>query len=89
MAEKTGQEWSGSQAGSASEFAKENDYDCKPWLPDSSVFKVPSNITFEDTTQSLQELSKSLDSFVDQACKLCDMIPGAAEKAECKAKACK
>ena len=71
-------------------FQKEFDYKCKVWIPDNSKFTPPSDIEFMDLTETMQGFNDAMESgemqdFMNAGCAACDMIPDAAEKAECKA----
>lgn len=71
-------------------FQQQFDYKCSPWVPDNSMFVPPSDVEFVDLTQTMQDLTESMESgsmedMMDSGCAACDLIPDATQKAECKA----
>ncbi|KKS30535.1 MAG: hypothetical protein UV00_C0030G0001 [candidate division WWE3 bacterium GW2011_GWF1_42_14] len=57
------------------------DYKCLPWIPDQSLFELPTDVEFVD----LSELTKTLEApgEPDNACALCDLMESAEQKAQC------
>ena len=79
----------GDQQGSQA-FQKDFDYKCKAWIPDNSKFVPPSDIEFMDMSQTMKDFSNAAESgdmkdIMGSGCAACEMIPDAAEQAECKA----
>jgi hypothetical protein len=60
------------------------DYDCDSWNPDNSMFTPPTDITFIDASQTMENLQQ-YDS--GNQCALCDSVPAEAKSA-CKAQFC-
>lgn len=60
------------------------DTKCSAWLPDTSKFVPPADITFQDLSQQLMQAEQSAADLSAQQCAACDMIPDAASKAECR-----
>jgi len=54
-------------------FKKNLDYKCNPWIEDTSLFQVPSDIKFTDFSEGLSNV-----------CAACDYIPSEEEKSTCK-----
>ena len=71
-----------------SDLSKDIDFSCKPWKKDSSKFKTPSNIEFEDMSEmmagledmpSQEEMEAEANKMI---CELCKNAP-ASEMEEC------
>ncbi len=62
------------------------DYKCVPWVPNSSVFAVPTDVTFQDLTQMMKQSLQQMDQIKAQMCQACGMMSGQA-KTDCL-KAC-
>ncbi|MEK7595047.1 MAG: hypothetical protein AAB443_00440 [Patescibacteria group bacterium] len=65
-------------------YKNEFNYDCNTWLADNSVFAIPSDITFTDLGQTLNNLMPKNSNAKESACKACDMINDEASKTQCK-----
>jgi len=68
-------------------------YKCKPWVVDNNLFTPPTDVTFVSMDESINNLMDDLKpsfSGLDQnldlsnKCSICDMVPEASAKAECK-----
>lgn len=72
---------------SADAYKKSLDYKCSPWVPDSSKFNVPTNITFVDFTETLKNIQDQANKAKEGAksmCGVCSMAGSAEKIAECK-----
>ena len=63
--------------------AEKFDYSCDSWIPDTSKFTVPSNVTFIDMQETLDKLKEQLGGFKEAGCNACNIIQDASAKAEC------
>ncbi len=59
------------------------DYTCSGWTEDSTAFTLPTTITFSDMSAMMDQMMVSSSATVNQ-CGLCDKIPDAAAKAQCR-----
>ena len=59
------------------------DYKCSPWLPDNSKFTPPSNITFTDLTEMLNQLQNPSGQ-TPNMCGTCNLAGSAENIAQCK-----
>lgn len=59
------------------------DYKCSPWVPDDSKFAAPSNITFTDLTDMINQL-KNPSGNSNSMCGACSLAGSADKVAECK-----
>lgn len=84
-------ELSEKQEETVTDLSKEIDFECKSWKKDSSKFKTPSNVKFDDMSEMIKNLGDV--NFEEEAknaedegnkfiCELCKMVP-AEEQAEC------
>jgi hypothetical protein len=65
---------------------KQVDYNCSPWSIDESKFTLPSNVQFTDMSQQMQQLqAPSSAGGIQPNCSMCDSIPDASAKAQCRA----
>lgn len=67
------------------------DYNCNPWVVDNSMFTAPEGITFTDMDQTMKDMTEKMQTLpstgnldMNNKCSICDMIPDASDKAECK-----
>lgn len=84
------EDYEGADAETPQAFQQDFNYKCRPWIADNSKFTPPSDIEFVDLTQTMKDFTEAMESgnmqdLMDSGCSACDMIPDAAEKAECKA----
>ena len=74
------------------------DYDCDSWNPDNSLFTVPTNIQFMDSSAMMGDMMKAnttvkgemggsmnMNEMKAQQCAACDAVGDASQKAQCKA----
>ena len=61
------------------------DFGCSPWTADESVFAIPQDVTFTDQSAVLNNLKNNVPQTPGNTCAVCDSIPNAAVKAQCKA----
>ncbi len=68
-------------------------YKCKPWVVDNNLFTPPTDVTFISMDESFNNLMDELkptttgldqDLDLSNRCSICDMVPEASAKAECK-----
>ena len=62
---------------STESLTKDYNYKCTNWKVDESVFSVPTNITFTDLSQTLQDMGGA-------ACTACNYITNETDKQACK-----
>ncbi|EKD99774.1 MAG: hypothetical protein ACD_22C00177G0002 [uncultured bacterium] len=57
------------------------DYKCLPWIPDQSLFELPTDVEFVD----LSELTKTVETpgETGNTCALCDLMETEEQKAQC------
>jgi hypothetical protein len=67
------------------QFDSKANFDCSPWTADESVFAIPQGVTFTDQSAALNNLKNSVPQTPGNACAVCDSIPNAEAKAQCKA----
>ena len=68
------------------QFDNKTDFDCSPWTADESIFAIPQNVTFADQSAAMNSLKNSVQPTIPgNTCAICDSIPNAAAKAQCKA----
>jgi hypothetical protein len=67
------------------EFMKNYNYNCTPWIPDSSKFKVPANIEFQDLTEMMKGFEDSAKKMTKELCESCDKLDTAEQITACKA----
>lgn len=60
------------------------DFDCSSWNANESLLTPPSDITFTDISQQMQQLQNQSQNMLQNACQMCDMIPDETAKAECQ-----
>lgn len=58
------------------------DFKCAPWRVDSSLFAVPTDITFADLTEMFKQFQNN--SGTSQYCSICEQAGSADKIAECK-----
>ena len=74
------------------DLSKRMSYKCSAWPPDNSKFVLPNNIVFNDITDMMANLGGDLQSpgsspdasDTKNMCGMCDMIPDAKAKQECR-----
>jgi len=71
-------------------FQQQFDYKCVPWIPDNSKFTPPGDVEFMDLTQTMKDFTEAMESgnmegLMGSGCAACEMLPDAAQVAECKA----
>jgi outer membrane lipoprotein-sorting protein len=62
-------------------FKDTADYTCSPWIEDTSLFQVPSDITFTDFSESLKNINSGDKSSM---CAACDYAQDESDKTVCK-----
>jgi hypothetical protein len=67
------------------QFDNKANFDCSPWTADESVFAIPQNVSFTDQSALLNNLKNNVPKAPGNACAVCDSIPDATAKAQCKA----
>lgn len=81
-------EYLGDQETTALNPNQEVDYNCNPWIANSSRFDVPADIQFMDLTSTMQNLQENLEQTTDgqevDLCAVCNALP-ADQQATCKA----
>jgi len=63
------------------------DYKCSPWIPDSSKFILPTNVTFVDFTETMKNLQEQADKMKEGLkgmCGTCDLAGSPEKIAKCK-----
>jgi hypothetical protein len=65
------------------------DFDCRKWSVDKSKFDLPAGVKFTDFDQMMKSLSVPASPANVDVCSICNQIPDAATKAECKKANCK
>ncbi len=78
------------EAEGAQDFQQQFDYKCVSWIPDNSKFSPPSDVEFMDLTETMKDFTEAMETgdmkdLMGSGCAACDMLPDAAQKAECKA----
>lgn len=65
------------------------DFECNNWNKDNSKFIPPSDVNFQDMTQTMNQMQEQVkqmeqsgNQMMQDACSLCDSLPGSA-KGEC------
>jgi len=71
-------------------FQQQFDYKCMPWIPDNSKFTPPSDVEFMDLSQTMKDFTEAMETgdmkdLMGSGCAACEMLPDAAQIAECKA----
>jgi len=69
----------------SNQLDNKTDFNCSSWTADESVFAIPQNVTFTDQSAVLNNLKNNVPPASGNACAVCDSIPNAAAKAQCKA----
>lgn len=62
-------------------------YSCKPWVPDSSMFALPTSVTFSTFTMPNAAVTAGAGAAVTgaaSACSACDSLPAGAAQTACK-----
>jgi hypothetical protein len=63
------------------------EFNCVPWIVDSSVFEVPTDVEFIDFNQMINNMqdsfSDNMGEMKDTACKACENSPDEATKQQC------
>lgn len=72
------------QPQAAQNYNQELNYTCTPWGIDASVFNLPSDIEFTDTTQQMTNMMENAEQMQQDLCKMCQNLPEQA-KADCLA----
>jgi len=62
---------------------KEVDYDCKAWNVDSSMFKPPANINFQDISIQVEESKKTTEQLKESQCASCNQVPAGTAREQC------
>lgn len=60
------------------------DYACKPWLPNSTSFNPPSDITFTDLSAQMKKAQESIGGSMKAACAACENAPAGDARDQCK-----
>jgi len=68
-----------------SPIENKSDFDCSLWVADDSIFAIPSDVTFTDQTQAMNGLINNVQQKQKSTCEMCDTIPNAEAKTQCKA----
>ncbi len=63
---------------------KEIDMDCNGWRENPSLFKPPSNITFTDSTQAMQQIQQTTGDMQKMKCQACDQVPAGPGRDQCR-----
>lgn len=89
-----GQPQASAQASAPVSDDQNYDFDCKPWSPDTSFFTPPTDIEFTDFSQQMEQMkqmqqpSQNGDTSGAQPtaanCSVCDQVPDASAKAQCR-----
>ena len=88
--EKAMQEKSQAQGANQNvDFNKKVDYKCSVWVPDNSLFTVPSNIQFQDMTAVFKDMLDQNGQIQQEVCKMCDSLPVGTAKDNCVKTNCK
>ncbi len=90
MAEDMPSEDDYEKAESPQDFQQQFDYKCAPWVPDNSKFTPPSGVEFMDLSETMKDFTEAMESgdmndLMESGCAACEMLPDAAQIAECKA----
>lgn len=60
------------------------DFDCDAWRVDNSMFEVPSNIEFMDTSSYMNSGSEETSApYVQDACSACNQVPAGDSREQC------
>jgi hypothetical protein len=85
------QKQSGEQTNTNSEAFKKNtemmkdvNYECLPWVVDTSKFNVPTNVTFQDLTEMMKGLGDTTKNLSKELCANCNQLDTAEQIASCK-----
>lgn len=62
------------------DLTAEVDYDCQSWNVDENVFTVPSDVTFIDTSQMMEQIQEQMNFDTQDACAICDNLSGDAKE---------
>ncbi|MFA5776072.1 MAG: hypothetical protein WC988_00745 [Patescibacteria group bacterium] len=62
-------------------FKNNLDFKCNPWVEDTSLFQVPSDIKFTDFSESMKNINSGSK---DTMCAACDYAQSEEDKAACK-----
>ncbi len=58
---------------------------CEQWSPNDDLFQAPAGIEFKDMSNLMSDMTKNRELFnSSDPCAMCDMIPDAKTKEECK-----
>ena len=79
----------GQQANKNVDFDKKVDYKCDVWLPDNSLFAVPSNVEFQDMTEIFKDMIDQGGQIMQEVCDMCDSLPAGAARDNCVQANCK
>jgi len=70
---------------SLSNLRENFDYECVNWVPDESLFIVPSNITFTDFSDMMDNFNmESAQPGDTNPCSTCDFLPNDSDKEICR-----
>lgn len=62
---------------------KKNNYDCKSWNVDSSLFTPPANIKFQDLSAQVEKIKKTTEEFNESKCDTCNKITAGTTRDQC------
>ncbi len=71
------------------DFNKKADYKCGAWIPDNSLFTVPTNVQFQDMTAVFKDMLDQNGQIQQEVCKMCDSLPVGTAKDNCIKTNCK
>ena len=74
-----------SEKDQAVDFDETISYTCSPWKVDSSMFDLPSDVSFEDIDPAVSQINEAMSEVNDLQCSACDEIPDPSGRAQCKA----
>jgi len=63
-------------------WSNEYEYQCENWKADNAVFAVPTNITFTDMGEQMQQMQEQAEEMKQGAASLCNSLPES-QRAEC------
>jgi len=63
---------------------KEADYDCSSWSVESQMFVPPSDIQFQDLSETMMQIQEMTTDVSDVKCGACDQVPDEASRDACR-----
>jgi hypothetical protein len=69
----------------SSQLENKSNFECSPWTADDFLFTLPVNVVFTDQTGTINDMSNKVQQMPKSTCEMCDTIPNADAKAQCKA----